>query len=107
MCSSLTICTVVPNWLESLPRLATLAAANWILHAEIQHHHANVLRRPSAEGAGNGAVVCIVTAAFLPAVLGMFAHGDFSRCAQFIRTDLRLQQGRTTSIGDVSSLHLV
>ena len=92
MCSSLTICTVVPNWLESLPRLATLAAANWILHAEIQHHRANALKRPSAEGTRNVAAACLVTAAFLPVVFGVFAHGAFSRCAQFIRTDLRLQQ---------------
>ena len=49
--------------------------ASWILHAGIQHHRANALKRPSAEGARNVAVMYLVTAAILPAVFGVFAHG--------------------------------
>ena len=51
--------------------------ASWILHAGIQYHHANTLKRPSAEGARNVAVMYLVTAAILPAVFGVLAHGAF------------------------------
>ena len=55
-----------------------LADASWILRAGIQHHRANDLKRSSAEDTRDVAVVCIVTAAFPPAVFGVFAHGVFS-----------------------------
>ena len=54
-----------------------LAAENRILHASVQLHRANVLKRPSAEGTRNVAVVHIVTAVILPAVFVVFAHGAF------------------------------
>ena len=60
-----------------LPLLAAAPPVNWILHITIRLHHADVLKRPSAEGTRNVAVVHIVTAAILPAVFGVFAHGAF------------------------------
>ena len=49
------------------------AAASWILHVGIQHHHANGLKRPSA-GLGyerTDAVACFVV------VFTIFVHGAF------------------------------
>ena len=65
------------SFLDSLHHRTVLAAENRILHASVQLHRADVLKRPSAECARNVAVVYIVTAAFLPAVCGVFAHGAF------------------------------
>ena len=62
----------------SLPRWTVLTVASWILHTEIQHHRANVLKRPPAECARDIAVVRLMTAAFLPVVFGVFAHGALS-----------------------------
>ena len=65
------------SFLDSLLHRTVLAAENRILHASVQLHRANVLKRPSAEGTRNVAVVHIVTAVILPAVFVVFAHGAF------------------------------
>jgi len=59
----------------SSSRLARLVTASWVLHPEIQRIRTNCHKHHSAEGTRHVAVVHIVTAAFLPAVFTVFAHG--------------------------------